>query len=131
MRKFRHMGAWQKKSKRPARFRDAHGEKRRVLVDDVNGAAHQAYGSMPNSIFIIDTDGTILFRSIWNNTNEVEAVLKCIAAEQHVNSVDMHPIPPFGANGIRTLALGGWVAFRDFIVELPKLLFMHRKAGNL
>lgn len=109
----------------------AHGEYRTVLVDQVSGEAHKAYGSMPNSIYIIDTDGTILFRSIWNNTNEIEAILDQISRRERVVSADMHPIPPFGFGGIKTLFMGGFVAFSDFLVGLPKLIGMHKEAGNM
>lgn len=109
----------------------AHGERRKVVVDAVSGDAHKAYGSMPNSIYVIDTDGTILFRSIWNNTDEIEAVLAKVSRRERVVSEDMRPIPPFGVGGVKTLFMGGFVAFRDFVVGLPRLLRMHRKAGNL
>lgn len=109
----------------------AHGEHRTVVVDDVSGEAHRAYGAMPNSIYLIDTNGTIVFRSIWNNTKEIEDILERLSARADIQSVDMDPIPPFGIGGIKTLFMGGWVAFWDFVRGLPRLLSMHRKAGNL
>lgn len=109
----------------------AHGENRTVLVDEISGEAHKAYGAMPNSIYIIDTDRRIVFRSIWNNTDEIPAILERLSARQEVESVDMNPIPPIGLKGIKTLFLGGWVAFWDFVTGLPRLLRMHKKAGNL
>jgi hypothetical protein len=32
-----------------------------VLVDDLNGSVHKAYGLLPNSVFLIDVDGRVSF----------------------------------------------------------------------
>ncbi len=85
---------------------------------------------MPNSLFVIDTDGTVVFRSVWNNTNELDAVLTDIANGKRVEISDMKPVPP-GLRGPATLVLGGWVAVWDFFRGLPELLAKHRRAGNL
>ncbi len=108
----------------------SHGEHRTVLADQLSGVAHRQFGNMPNSLFVIDTDGTVLFRSVWNNTNELDAVLTDIANGKKVEISDMKPVPP-GLRGPGTLLLGGWVAVWDFFRGLPELLAKHRRAGNL
>lgn len=113
------------------RSNKAHGEYRRVVVDKVTGDAHKVYGAMPNSIYIIDTDGKVLFRSIWNNADQIGDVLQKISDNQIVTSGDMKAIPPFSFKGVKTLLMGGGVAFFDFIFGLPKLIGMHKKAGNM
>ncbi|NJN15435.1 MAG: redoxin domain-containing protein [Oscillochloris sp.] len=109
----------------------AYQEHRVTLVDDVDGAAHTLYGAMPNSIYVIAPDGTILFRSIWNNPPEIAAALGQIAHGHRVASRDFKPIPPFAIGAVRTLLRGGLVALWDLAVGLPRLVFNHKKVGNL
>ncbi|MEO1668550.1 MAG: deiodinase-like protein [Chloroflexota bacterium] len=109
----------------------SHKEDRVTLVDDVRGSAHKFYGAMPNSIYVIDPDGTILYRSIWNNAPEIEAVLGQIAQGQQVISRDLNPVPPFSIGAIRTLLMGGFVALWDFAIGLPRLIANHKEVGNM
>ena len=106
-------------------------ERRTILVDDPQGSAHRWYGAMPNSIFVIAPDGTILFRSIWNNAAEMDAILGEIAAGRTVTARDFKPVPPFSLRAARTLAYGGAVALWDFLRGLAPLIGNHKKAGNM
>ena len=36
-----------------------------VAVDDIDGTLHQALDTKPNGAYLIDTDGTFAFRSLW------------------------------------------------------------------
>ncbi|WP_218132136.1 hypothetical protein [Roseicitreum antarcticum] len=40
------------------------GQKRTTLVDDIWGRTRKGYRVMPNVIFVMGTDGTVLYRSI-------------------------------------------------------------------
>lgn len=102
-----------------------------TLVDDVDGTAHRYYGNMPNSIFVISPDGKVIFRSIWNNAIEIDEVLGAVARNEPIVSHELKAIPPFSLRGIRTLFMGGVVAFYDFIVGLPRLVANHKKVGNM
>lgn len=108
-----------------------HEENRPVLVDTLDGAAHQAYGSMPNSVFIIAPDGTILFRSLWNNAAEMDMILGMVARGEAPPSRELKAVPPFSYRGARTLFYGGVVAIWDFVRGLPRLIANHRKVGNM
>ena len=110
---------------------EKHHEDRVVLVDGLEGAGHQAYGSKPNSIYIIGTDGTILFRSIWNNAPQIGDILETLSRKPVVIQKELDARPPFSWLSIRTLFMGGRVAFFDFISGLPRLIASHRKAGNM
>ena len=109
------------------RYRD----KRVILVDDVDGSAHKWYGAMPNSICIIDPSGKILFRSIWNNTDEMDAILAAAAAGVSIVSRELKAVPPFSLRAVRTLFMGGFVALWDFVRGLPRLVSNHKKVGNM
>lgn len=37
----------------------------RILVDDVEGTIHQAYGLKPNMLYVIDKAGRVVFRALW------------------------------------------------------------------
>lgn len=49
-----------------------------VAVDDVDGSFHRSLGSRPNSAYVIDPSGTIVFRAQW--ANETKAIGKALAA---------------------------------------------------
>ena len=46
-------------------MRDFHGHSFEVAVDDVDGNFHKSLSPKPNSAYILDKDGTILFRAHW------------------------------------------------------------------
>lgn len=108
-----------------------HENNRPILVDDIDGAAHRYYGTMPNSIYIIAPDGRILFRSIWNNSHDIEAILSKVAAGEEIVSRELKAVPPFSFRGARTLFYGGVVALWDFARGLPRLVANHKKVGNM
>ena len=56
-------------------FRDNEGVKRRILLDDLEGACHKAYGLMPNMTYIIGRGGLMLHKAGWTNAQEVEQAL--------------------------------------------------------
>lgn len=113
------------------RTQEQYGDRRTVVVDDVDGSAHRSYGTMPNSVFVIAPDGTILFRSIWNNAIEMDSVLGALSRRQVVRSRELKPIPPFSLRTVRPLLLGGAIAVWDFVRSLPRLLKDHKRVGNL
>ena len=113
------------------RTKRLYGDRRTILVDDVEGTAHRHYGTMPNSIFVIAPDGTILFRSIWNNAPEMDAVLGAVARNERVTSRELKAVPPFSVRAARTLFRGGAVAVWDFVRGLRRLVGNHKKVGNM
>ncbi len=108
-----------------------YGDARTILVDDINGAAHRLYGTMPNSIFVIAPDGKILFRSIWNNADDMDEILGAIARGETVESRELKAVPPFSLRAVGTLFMGGFVAIWDFVRGLRRLVGNHKKVGNM
>lgn len=52
-----------------------------VAIDDLDGTWHRALGARPNSAFVIDPDGMILFRAQWaNETAAIGDALDALAA---------------------------------------------------
>jgi hypothetical protein len=56
-------------------LRDEVGITRPILVDDLDGASHLAYGGLPNMTWVIGRGGRILSRSDWTSAANIEAFL--------------------------------------------------------
>lgn len=106
-------------------------EKRTILVDDLEGTAHQLYGAMPNMTYVIDTDGTVKFRANWTN---VEALKKVLAKIElgYIETQDYYPVvKPSIFTAIRTLMVGGFRALYEFLVNLPQLIRQHKEVDAM
>ena len=100
---------------------------RTVLIDDIDGQAHCAYGTLPNSVHIFDENGVLAYRSDWCHPPVVAQVLKHMG-EKEVRFTRDHyeKIPPM--NSIQILLRGGWLAFMDVVVQSPLMIYEHAKA---
>lgn len=47
-----------------------------LLVDDLTGTVHRAYGEMPNMVYIVDKHGKIVYKAMWTDHVEIESVLE-------------------------------------------------------
>lgn len=119
------------KQRAASRLKSSHGEGRMVLVDDVEGTGHAPYGAMPNSVFVIGMDGTVLFRSLWNNTRQISEVLDAITKKEAVEAKEFKAIKPLSLRTLRTLLIGGFVAGWDLLVSLRRLMANHRKVRSM
>jgi hypothetical protein len=59
-------------------LRDSEGVDIPIVVDGVDGPLHMAYGGLPNSCFVIDRDGVLVYKSQWADMEELEAVIKAL-----------------------------------------------------
>lgn len=48
---------------------------RPMLVDDLEGTVHRAYGSLPNMTYIVGRGGTIVYRADWTDARTIGMVL--------------------------------------------------------
>ena len=110
------------------KMRNLYHETRTILVDDIRGTAHQLYGSMPNMVYVIDTDGTVLFRANWNDFDKMKEVLDTVPQHKVYTQDRYDIIKPNPLTAIRTLMIGGWDALIDFFKNLPKLMAQHKAA---
>jgi hypothetical protein len=58
------------------RLRDEIGIIRPILVDDVEGTVHRAYGLMPNMSWVLDRRGTILYKAMWTSAADIAGFLE-------------------------------------------------------
>src|SRR5262249_19330402 len=63
-----------------ALFREEAGIGRDILVDDLDGAAHRAYGLMPNMTWVIGRGGRVAYKANWTSAMNVEAFLERLLA---------------------------------------------------
>lgn len=54
-----------------------------VAVDALDEATVKAYGSMPNMVFVVNKEGTIVYKSSWAESNWIDAVLEELTASAH------------------------------------------------
>ena len=57
-------------------LRDEIGIRRTILVDDLAGTGHRAYGALPNMTWVIGRGGRILYKADWTSAANVEAFVR-------------------------------------------------------
>lgn len=50
--------------------------RRPMLVDDLAGSVHRAYGSLPNMTYVVGTGGSILYRAAWTDPRTIALALE-------------------------------------------------------
>ena len=71
-----HLTSMEQKFEHAADLRDILGVKRAILLDALDGAAHRAYGSMPNMTWIFNRSGMPVYKSDWTDANSVANALE-------------------------------------------------------
>ncbi len=95
---------------------------RRVLVDDLEGTVHRAYGGAWNPVCVLDADGKVIFRRAWNHPDEVAAALAALADSSPAptgETVEMAQLSGRQPIGLRLLERGGRKALLDFYRGAP------------
>lgn len=50
--------------------------RRRILLDDLQGTVHRAYGLLPNMTWIVGLGGRVLYKATWTDPDDVESALR-------------------------------------------------------
>jgi hypothetical protein len=72
---YRHHTSMDVKRANARAFREHCNVRRRVLLDDLEGAAHRAYGILPNMTYIVGR-GMILYKAAWTAVADIEDALR-------------------------------------------------------
>lgn len=59
-----------------ARLRDEIGISRPILIDDLGGAVHTAYGALPNMSWVLGRGGLILYKAMWTSAVRIGEFLR-------------------------------------------------------
>ncbi|HID67882.1 MAG TPA: hypothetical protein EYP31_06420 [Roseibacterium sp.] len=106
------------------------GEARRILIDDLGGDVHEAYGGYPNSVFIINRGGCVVWASDWNDTAATGRALRLLKAGKPANVRSIFkPVAP--QVSLRTLGKGGRGSGADFLRSFPSLVWNNLIRRNL
>lgn len=70
-----HHDSFERKLASAALLAEETGIGRDILVDDLAGTVHRAYGLMPNMTWVIGRDGRVAYKGNWTSAANVEAFL--------------------------------------------------------
>jgi hypothetical protein len=73
-------------------LREETGIIRDILVDDLAGTVHRAYGLMPNMTWVIDRGGRVAYKADWTSAANVEAFLDRLAAARTRHLLGTAPV---------------------------------------
>ena len=107
------------------------GVGRTILVDAVDGETHQSYGAMPNSVYLIGTDGVIAHRADWVNPGYLEeqidnlleaggkgAAVAPTSLSDNYTQVNQNAM----ATALRVFARAGLASGADFFLSFPAMI---------
>ena len=77
-------------------FRDRWSVRRPILVDDLDGPLHRAYGMLPNMTYIVNTAGRVAYRADWTDAHSIEWVIEYLRHES-VEKATTRRVAPFYA----------------------------------
>ncbi len=100
-------------------------ETREILIDDVPGTMHRAYGAFPNLVYVLNPEGRVVYRLDWSSAKRVEAFLR---NRDTINTDDHRQIwtaPPWIM--VPVCLRGGWNAVWDLAIETPTIIWGHIK----
>jgi len=106
-------------------------EDRRVLVDGFEGEMHQAYGSFPNVVYLINPEGIVTYRCDWTYLNGLRNALANrdqFVREEHAGMENFKDRSI--KHSLSTMMNGGWLAIWDFFKALPFMVREHKRADE-
>jgi hypothetical protein len=73
---YRHHDSMEDKRRNARAFVEHSKLRRQVLLDSLDGAAHRAYGMLPNMTWIVGRGGLIFYKSAWTSDSDVVNALE-------------------------------------------------------
>ncbi|MFV1990852.1 MAG: deiodinase-like protein [Acidimicrobiales bacterium] len=110
-----------------SRLLDTYNENRQILIDDMEGTAHQLMGPFPNMVYLIDEEGIVAWRASWSDAKSVEAVLDGTASSEKLSQDIVPPTRPTPWFAARVLLRAGVNSLWHFVVTLPTLMRSHKE----
>lgn len=108
------------------------GFERSMLVDKLEGDVHAAYGRLPNMSYIVDVNGTIIYRAAWTDPVTIRTALEQILfvrderrAKRRVTPYFMEGLPHRANDDVRFVKelhdLGGARPVDEYIAAMEHL----------
>ena len=72
---YRHHTSMNDKRRNARAFKMEFDLKRQILLDDLEGAAHRAYGMLPNMSWIVGPGAMIHYKAAWTDPADIEGAL--------------------------------------------------------
>ena len=91
----------------------------------MDGKWHHDWGLLPNTVYVINPEGKVIYRADWSFPNNVDRVLQ---NRDEIN--DNEHIVIIGAAPWITIPVtlkGGWIALYDILKVFPKVYYEHFK----
>ena len=107
------------------RNQDDYNEGRRIVVDSVDGNWHHDWGLLPNTVYVINPEGTVIYRADWSFARNVDRALQNrdeINRKEHIAIIGAAPWIT-----IPVTLKGGWIALYDILIIFPKIFYEHFK----
>jgi hypothetical protein len=122
------------KSAHARRLRDSLGVDFTVAVDDLDGQLHTTLDVKPNAAYLVDSDGTIVFRSLWaSDERGLQQALEAVSEDRRPPRVESRRMlgPMLRAIGHidPVLRCAGPGATRDLARSAPPMLLAARVAA--
>jgi len=86
---------WEQKLQFAKDCREQDGIQNPLLVDDLDGTVHRQYGTLPNMIYIVDRNGTVAYKAMWTDHQEITAVLANLAIADRLQSQGIRLKPSY------------------------------------
>jgi hypothetical protein len=87
--------SWEQKLQYARECREQDGIETKMLIDGMDAAMHQAYGEMPNMAFIVGKDGTIVYKSMWTDHADIEAMIKTLLGVEDATAKGLRSRPSY------------------------------------
>lgn len=75
---YRHHCSMDDKRRNARAFLEHSNVRRQIVLDDLEGSAHRAYGSLPNMTWIMGRGGMIHYKSAWTSAADVADALEAV-----------------------------------------------------
>ena len=122
---FPHHASFEHKLTHASKLRELEKVSLPVLVDDISGSTHKAYGLLPNMVYLINRDGIIVYKSDWTDAHELEGMCESLVRLDDMQarqvpiirkgvSERLHWIPMDPAHRERIYRRSGEKAIRDY-----------------
>jgi hypothetical protein len=86
---------WEQKIEYAKECRSQDGIETQLLIDDLQGTVHVAYGSLPNMVYIIEKSGKIVYKAMWTDHEEVAAVLSNLSLADQLQAKGLRVKPSY------------------------------------